>query len=176
MRPGKKALKQTHLEVVTKVSRSWKALSRISHVFALVGLWEYFCATFYGFRTRWCLKVSSAWRWWYDGTTPKGWGAPTTSLSLVRSLLLLLSAKEVLEIFPLGPYFNLRSNIEQNLGRCLWWWGGGEKGQTPKNSYIGSLFAWSKSRLWARAGKGSPALGKIMRRARRALCLLFVGK
>ena len=145
-------------------------------MFTLVGLWEYFCAIFCGFQTRLHLKVSSASRWWYDDTTPKGWGAPTTSLSLVQSLLLLLSAKEVLEIFPLGLYFHLRSNIEQNLGRCLWWWGGEEKGQTPQNSYSGRLFAWSKFRLWAKAEKGSPALGKIARRARRALGLLFVGK
>lgn len=36
--------------------------------------------------------------------------------------------------------------------------GWGQRGQAPKNSCRGNLFAWS--RLWARVGKGFPALGK----------------
>lgn len=89
--------------------------------------------------------------WWYH---TKGLGAPMTSLSLVQSLLLSLSAKEVFEIFPLGLYFRLRSNIKQNLGRCLWWWGGEEKGQNPKNSYSGRLFCLEQVQALSQGWKG----------------------
>lgn len=123
------------------------ALRRISCVCAMEGLWESFCAIFCGFRTRLHLKMSSAWWWQCGSTMPKGWGAPTTSVSPVQALLLSLSAKDVLEIFPLRLYFHLGGSIEQNLWRCLWWGAWEEKGQAPQNSTSGNLFAWSKPRL-----------------------------
>lgn len=98
-----------------------------------------------------------------------------TSLALLSPCFSPFQQRKNWKHFLLGCTFT--SGVKSNKT-----WGGvsgdglGERGQTPKNSCSGSLFAWSSSRLWAKVGKGFLDLGKTTRRARRALCLLFVGK